>query len=79
MDNVASYLYAKINLPRIKGQTHYEQERQPHLQDLSPLHDAYNIFNFDLVVQESISFNDISHLELWQPFISEVEPFVKFW
>ena len=25
--------------------------RQPHLQDLSPLQDSYNIFNLDFVVQ----------------------------
>ena len=27
------------------------QTRQPHLQDLSPLQDSYNIFILDLVVQ----------------------------
>ena len=37
------YLYGKINLPRIKRKNSL-QTRQPHLQDLPPLQDSYNIF-----------------------------------
>ena len=35
-----------------------------------------NYFEFGLVVQEEMSFKDISFLELW--FRGE-EPFVQFW
>ena len=50
------------------------QSKQPHLQDVSPLHDSYNkeylISEYGPVVQEEMSFKGISYLELWQSLCS---------
>ena len=53
MDNGApSLLYLSIwENQSSMNQGKNSPSRQPHLQDLSPLQDSYNIFNLDLVAQ----------------------------
>ena len=68
MGNQSSQNQGKISL----------QTRWPHLQDLSPLQDSYNICR----LSGSVVYFVLGHLSsraLAAPLITGVEPFVKFW